>query len=88
MALVDGFPKGMPATGERVDADASTFIRDLFFENDGRITAAHMDNAIGRMTFTYGQAVVDAWRRLQDDGYAVLEHDTWTWPGYFYGRTA
>lgn len=74
------FPHGMPNTGERVPADPANFLRDLFLVNCGRIDAKLVENAVGRHSFTYGQPIHDAWKRLQDDGYVERDGSDWTWP--------
>ncbi|HOT80136.1 MAG TPA: hypothetical protein PKY13_09125 [Microthrixaceae bacterium] len=74
------FPAHMPDTGERVPADPSNFIRDLFLANGGRINARLVDNAIARHTFTYGAAITEAWESLRTDSYVETDGEEWIWP--------
>lgn len=74
------FPPGMPGSGERVDADPANFLRDMFLINDGRIAVHQVGNMIGRFTFTYGAAIIEAWDSLVADGFVVRDGDFWSWP--------
>ena len=82
--MMDGqvFPAGMPG-GARVPSDPLEWLRDLFIANGGRISGKAMENAIGRMTFTYGQKILDAWADTVADRSALMvvrDGDDWVNP--------
>lgn len=77
---LNGFPEGMPGSGERVPSDAADFLRDMFLLHKGRIQHDKAENMAGRMTFTYGRKIHDAWESLQRDGMLQRDGDDWIFP--------
>jgi hypothetical protein len=77
---VPTFPPHMPRSGESVPAEPANMLRDLFLANAGRIPADQVEAAIGRHTFTYGEAIRDAWARLIAEDYVERDGADWIWP--------
>jgi hypothetical protein len=72
---------GVPGSGERVDADPANWIRDLFHDNDCELPTSELDDALGRMSFTYGQRLWDTWLELQASRYVRYDgrRRLWVW---------
>lgn len=60
-------PPHTPSSGMRVPKDPADAIRDVFLANGGRLTERQTAAFLGRMSFTYGGKIYEAWQSLLDN---------------------